>query len=200
MDSDRNSDARMVAISWGDVPPEKRPRAQAELIAWVEGVLLPGWPVQTESLVRHTCWGHHPDLVADLRALGAHWRHAAVPRVGNDGSIEPARVGELLDWVIALELAAARWTTSLKACDSKKCARQSEAEAEGAARRAKWAAESRAELAGASGAEWPVLGLQPEPWQLAAALARRVVGNSPSVEEGDLASMEAAGPPPVTQW
>lgn len=198
MDSDRNSDARLVAISWGDIPPEKRPEAQAELVAWVEGVLLPGWPVQTGMLVRHSCSVMHPDIADDLRALAALWRHAAIPAVGDDGTIEPARVWQLLDWVVALELAAARWTLSLKACESKQCARQSEVEDKNLVRRAQWAAERRAALAGASGAEWPVLGHQREPWQIAAAVAARAVGNSPSVEEGELASMAASGPPPVT--
>ncbi|MHB8313535.1 MAG: hypothetical protein ACYDD0_09590, partial [Candidatus Dormibacteria bacterium] len=116
---------------------------------------------------------------------------------GDDDSVGAARVEQMLDWIVALELAAGRWAASFKGCDSKSCARLSPTYDLGLARE-KWVRESLEAMANGGGSELPVLGQQREPWQIGAAEAAKAVDAPPSMEPGDLASMEASGPPPET--
>ncbi len=195
-----SSERAAGALAWGDLPPKQRPAAMARLIGWVETVLIPGWPIQTEQVTRHPCWPLHIDILTDLRGFWIQWRHCAIPPVDDRGAVEPAKVELLTDWVVSLELAAGRWAASLKTCDSKQCARRSEPDADAQTRRERWAQETWRHGAETVGQELPTLAPEPEPWQIAAAAAAKVVGASPPIETGELASMEATGPPPVTQW
>ncbi len=198
MSAGLSSERAAGTLAWGDLPPKQRPLAMARLIGWVEAVLIPGWPLQTEQITRHPCWPLHVDILTDLRGVSIRWRHCAIPPVDDQGTVELAKVELLMDWVVSLELAAGRWAASLKTCDSKQCARQPGTDADAQTRRERWSQETWRHGAETVGHELPTLAPDPEPWQIAAAVAAKVVGASPPIETGDLASMEAAGPPPVT--
>ena len=195
----RVSEVKASALAWGDFPPEVRAQELANLIAWVEKTLRPGWPVQCERLL--SCFPAHVDITDDLRGLMILWEGAAVPEVNKKTrKVDPARVERLLGWAREeLGPASGRWIASQSACRGNDGCQRSRPDPSKTEDDVKWVADCRAEGARAVGIELPPPGPYLEPWEIAAAWRDSLLASGgPNSAHEALESVEEAGPPPET--
>ncbi len=157
--------AAMGHLAWGDLRPSARAAHQELLLAWIRDFLVQAYPVETEPLISHPCFPHHPDVGISLRAVAAAFQADFYPSLDQDGALVPGELVPLLEWQVELGRVSERWTISFRGCTAKSCARRPSADDEAESRRERWIG---AMLAAAKEA-WGISGdpplPSPDPWE-----------------------------------